>query len=244
VLQKHIPGTAAWPQQLVVAAFAGAVLGYAYWRHHRAPGRPGGPPWLLSPLGKPAARRLARTIRTGRSGPAASGRAVLALALAGLFLYGFYRAGEQVTAGLDPNFTVNAWDGPTYLGAMACHYLDLLVVMGAAAWLLQLILPPDPADAATHSAAPSYASRASSSGYSRVRESRDVHDRSARPHQTVRSTLAVNQLSFTVRPGTVSGFLGPNGWSRKCWSWGTPARMAIIWRARATALRCRRWRSG
>ena len=24
VLQKHIPGTAAWPQQLVVAAFAGA----------------------------------------------------------------------------------------------------------------------------------------------------------------------------------------------------------------------------
>ena len=27
-------------------------------RHHRSPGRPGGPPWLLSPLGKPAARRL------------------------------------------------------------------------------------------------------------------------------------------------------------------------------------------
>jgi len=170
VLQKHIPGTAAWPQQLVVAALAAVLLGYAYWRHHRAPGRPGQPPWLLSPLGKPAARRLARTIRTGRGGPAASGRAVLALALAGLFLYGFYRAGEQVTAGLDPNFTVNAWGGPTYLGAMACHYLDLLVLMGAAAWLLHLILPPDPANAATHSAAPSYASSARSSGYSRVRE--------------------------------------------------------------------------
>ena len=144
ILHKHLPGTAAWPQQLVVAALAGALFGYAYWRHHRTPGRPGEPAWLLSPLGKPAARRLARTIRGGLSGLSASGRAVLALALAGLFLYGFYRAGEQVTAGLDPNFTVNAWGGPTYLGALACHYLDLLVLMGAAAWMLHLILLPTP----------------------------------------------------------------------------------------------------
>jgi hypothetical protein len=170
VLHTHIPGAAAWPQQLVVAALAGALLGYAYWRHHRLPGRSGEPPWLLSPLGKPAARRLARAVRAGLGGPAASGRAVLALALAGLFLYGFYRAGEQVTAGLDPNFTVNAWGGPTYLGAMACHYLDLLVLMGAAAWLLHLILPPDPADAAPHSAARSHVSPARASRYGRVRE--------------------------------------------------------------------------
>jgi len=157
VLQKHIPGTSAWSQQLVVAALACAVLGYAYWRHHRSPGRPGEPPWLLSPLGKPAARRLVRTVRTGLGGPSASGHAVLALALAGLFLYGFYRAGEQVTGGLDPNFTVNAWGGPTYLGAMACHYLDLLVLMGAAAWMLHLILLPDPANAAADSPARSHA---------------------------------------------------------------------------------------
>jgi hypothetical protein len=68
-------------------------------------------------------------------------------------LYGFYRAGEQVTGGLDPNFTVNSWGGPTYAGAMACHYLDLLVLMGAAAWLLHLILLPDSASAATDGAA-------------------------------------------------------------------------------------------
>jgi hypothetical protein len=153
VLQKQIPGAAAWWQQLVVAVLAGAVFGYAYWRHHRRAGRPGEPPWLLSPIGKPAARRLARTTRSGLSEPSAFGRAVLALALAGLFLYGLYRAGEQVTAGLDPNYTVNAWGGPTYLGAMACHYLDLLVLMGAAAWMLHLILLPDPANTTANNAA-------------------------------------------------------------------------------------------
>src|SRR5262249_14748529 len=134
------------------------LFGYAYWRRHRRPGRPGEPPWLLSPLGRPAARRLVRTTRSGLSEPAAFGRAVLVLALAGLFLYGLYRAGEQVTAGLDPNFTVNAWGGPTYAGAMAVHYLDLLVLMGAAAWMLHLILPPDPANTAANNAARSQAS--------------------------------------------------------------------------------------
>ncbi len=80
-------------------------------------------------------------------GPAAGagGRILLALLPAALFLYGFYRAGMQVTGGLDPNFTVNAWGGPSYPGAMACHYLDLFALMAAAAWLLDKILLPDPA---------------------------------------------------------------------------------------------------
>src|SRR5262249_40284375 len=44
VLQKHIPGAAAWWQQLVVAVLACVLFGYAYWRRHRRPGRPGEPP--------------------------------------------------------------------------------------------------------------------------------------------------------------------------------------------------------
>jgi hypothetical protein len=46
-----------------------------------------------------------------------------------------------VTGGLDPNFTVNAWGGPSYAGAMACHYLDLFLLAAGAAWLMDRILP-------------------------------------------------------------------------------------------------------
>ena len=84
VLHKPIPGTAAWPQQLVVAVLAGVLFGYAYWRHHRTPGRYDELPWLLSPIAERAARRLARTVGSALSGPSPSGRAVLALPLAGL----------------------------------------------------------------------------------------------------------------------------------------------------------------
>ena len=66
--------------------------------------------------------------------------------------YSFWRVGEQVTGGLDPNFTVNAWGGPTYLGAMACHYLDAALIIAVSAWLLDKILLP--AAAAGSSAAP------------------------------------------------------------------------------------------
>jgi hypothetical protein len=54
--------------------------------------------------------------------------------------YGCWRIGEQVTGGLDPNFTADAWGGPTYLGAMACHYLDTGLIMAVCAWLLDRIL--------------------------------------------------------------------------------------------------------
>ena len=36
---------------------------------------------------------------------------------------------------------VNAWGGPTYLGAMACHYLDIALIVGFSGWLLDKILP-------------------------------------------------------------------------------------------------------
>jgi hypothetical protein len=137
--ETFVPGSSAWWQHLGVAVLALALLAAGQWRHRRRFGPRSGRLWLLSPFGKAAARRVARTA----SG--APGRVVLALLPALLFGYGFWRAGEQVIGGLDPNFTVNAWGGPTYLGAMACHYLDLLLLLAAAACLIDKILLPAPA---------------------------------------------------------------------------------------------------
>lgn len=145
VREKFVPGASAWWQQLAVAVLAGAVFGFVRWRHRRRFGRDSSRLLLLAPLGKPAARRVARTIGALRHGLGA-GRVILALPPALLFLYVFARDGEQVIGGLDPNFTVNAWGGPSYLGAMACHYLDGVLLMAVAAWLLGRILLPDPAD--------------------------------------------------------------------------------------------------
>jgi hypothetical protein len=60
--------------------------------------------------------------------------------LAILLLFNFVRAGQQVVAGLDPNFTVNAWGGPGYLGAMLARYLDGVYLFYLEALLMDLVL--------------------------------------------------------------------------------------------------------
>lgn len=135
IREAHLPGTSAWAQHLIAAAVACAVYGLAWWRRSRRPGRDRRP-LLLAPLGHSAASRLAATLRQ------VSWRSAAALPPLGLIGYSFWRVGEQVTAGLDPNFTVNAWGGPSYLGAMACHYLDAALIIAASAWLLDKILLP------------------------------------------------------------------------------------------------------
>jgi hypothetical protein len=156
VREKFVPGMSAWWQHLGVAVAAGALLAWGQWRHRRRFGPRSGRLWLLAPLGKTAARRVAAT----RS--AAPGRALLALLPAALFFYGFWRAGAQVIGGLDPNNTVNAWGGPTYIGAMACHYLDGLALMGLAAFVINLVVLPGRADRVAGSSVPGQAPAAAS----------------------------------------------------------------------------------
>jgi hypothetical protein len=140
IRQEHVAGTAAWGQQLVLALAAVVILSVGRWRHRRRFGPRSGRLWLLAPLGRHAARRVARAL--GFGGEAARpGRLLLAFPAAALFLFCFWRAGVQVTGGLDPNFTVNAWGGPSYVGALACHYLDLFLLAAGAAWLIDRILP-------------------------------------------------------------------------------------------------------
>jgi hypothetical protein len=133
----HVPGTSAWVQHLIVLGVAGALYCVARWRHDRRFGRRAGRLLLLALLGRTAASRLWATMRQ------LTWRSVAALPPLMVIAYSCWRVGEQVTAGLDPNFTVNAWGGPTYLGAMACHYLDAGVGFAATAWLLDKILLPD-----------------------------------------------------------------------------------------------------
>ena len=135
VREVQAAGTAAWTPHIILAAAGCAAYGCALWRRRRA-GHRDGRPLLLAPLGKTAAARAMATLRRR------SWRMAAALPLLGLIAYNFWRCGEQVTAGLDPNFTINAWGGPTYLGAMACHYLDAVLLTAACAWLLSKVLLP------------------------------------------------------------------------------------------------------
>jgi hypothetical protein len=139
VRQRHVAGTAAWGPHLGLALAALVILTVVWWRRRTA-GRRVGRSWLLTPLGSTSARRVARVLGFA-DGSAQAMRILLALPAAALFVYCFWRAGVQVTGGLDPNFTVNAWGGPSYAGALACHYLDLSLLAAAAAWLLDRILP-------------------------------------------------------------------------------------------------------
>lgn len=63
-----------------------------------------------------------------------------------MLAYAPYRMGAQVTGGLDPNATVSAWGGPSYLGALLAHWLDASAGFCAAAFLLSRILLPSPGE--------------------------------------------------------------------------------------------------
>ncbi|MFF0544782.1 hypothetical protein ACFYTF_18290 [Nocardia thailandica] len=131
-----VPGTAAWWPHLVVLVIV-LVVGFALRRRAgslRAV--------VLAPVGARAADRLRRTAASARTRPAVAARLALACVPMALMLYLCWRVGAQILAGLDPNFTVDAWGGPTYLGAMACHYLDAVALTAAAAGSVALLLEP------------------------------------------------------------------------------------------------------
>lgn len=142
VRAEHSPGTAAWWPHLGVFVLCVAFLGGSWLRRRWVRSLGDGGLFLLAPLGRPAARRVRRTISAARRRPAVLARLVAAVLPAALLLYLNWRVGEQVLGGLDPNFTVNAWGGPTYLGAMACHYLDAVAMAIPAVRLLDRLLLP------------------------------------------------------------------------------------------------------
>lgn len=65
---------------------------------------------------------------------------VLAFAAAVVLLFVVLRAGEQVFAALDPDFTRDAWGGPSYLGASLAHWLDTACIFYACSLALSAAL--------------------------------------------------------------------------------------------------------
>lgn len=133
--KAHVDGTAAWLPHLVAFVLSFVVVGFLL-RRRRA--HPGGL-LFLAPV---AAQRLRRTVTSVFRHPTALLRLLIGIVPLAMLVYLPFRIGVQILAGLDPNFTVNAWGGPSYLGAMACHYLDAALLMAAAAGLLNLLLLP------------------------------------------------------------------------------------------------------
>ncbi len=138
VLEPHVAGTNAITVHVVLAVAAAAtVIAIQAWRSRQ--GQPGPSPWS-APFSGDATARMSRTIRLSRA--AAVARLLPMALLVLVLLYCPYRMGAQVTGGLDPNSTVNAWGGPTYAGALLAHWLDCIIGFYAAAFLLGRLLVP------------------------------------------------------------------------------------------------------
>jgi hypothetical protein len=116
-INPHTPGAEAWIPHLVVLAVV------AVWFWFAARRSPQGWKVILAPLGRPIAARVAATFRAG-FGPLNLVRCLVIVLIVTLEVFMAWRIGQQVFAGLDPNFVHDAWGGPSYLGAMFCHYLD------------------------------------------------------------------------------------------------------------------------
>jgi hypothetical protein len=136
-LEVQIPGTEAWTAHGVVLV----VVAVWFWLASRR--SPLGWKVIFAPLGRPIAARIAATFRGG-AGPGNLLRCLAVAVLVFLEVYMAWRIGHQVFAGLDPNFARNAWGGPSYLGAMFCHYLDGALLYSICHVLLRWITVPAP----------------------------------------------------------------------------------------------------
>ncbi|MGX6607899.1 hypothetical protein ACWKSP_38105 [Micromonosporaceae bacterium Da 78-11] len=133
--EPHVAGTEAWLPHLVVLAVVATWFAVASRRS------PSGWKVIFAPVGRPITARIRATFRSGFH-PLILLRCLAVAFLVLLEVYMAWRIGEQVFAGLDPNFTSNAWGGPSYLGAMFCHYLDGALLYPICHLLLRSVTVP------------------------------------------------------------------------------------------------------
>lgn len=146
VIARRVRGTNAVTIHVLLAiATAAAVISIQAWRA-RHPARRGPSPWT-APFSANALHRLSETFRFAQGlSPQNLVGAMATVLLAAVVLYTPFRMGAQITGGLDANATINAWGGPSYLGALLAHWLDGLILFYLAAFVLSHILLPAPAE--------------------------------------------------------------------------------------------------
>ncbi len=138
VLEPHVPDSSAITVHIVMALIA---VGLAIVVPRLRLVREASYPIWLAPFSRSGLDRFKRTVLL-RAGPTPTNvaRAFVAIVFAIGLLFNFFRAGLQIVGGLDQNFTVNAWGGPGYLGAMLAHYLDGVYLFYLEALLLKVVL--------------------------------------------------------------------------------------------------------
>jgi hypothetical protein len=142
-IERHAAGTNAITVHLVLAAATATVVIAVQARRSRQPAPRRGPsPWA-APFSADAVSRLLRTLRFA-AGPSLPNlaRAVATVPLVLVLLYTPFMMGAHITSDLNPNATVNAWGGPTYIGAVMAHWLDGIIGFYAAAFVLSRLLLP------------------------------------------------------------------------------------------------------
>lgn len=96
--------------------------------------------WLVSPWARRTGARIRLTFRRARESFTGVLRCVVFVLLAVLIGYLVLRMGMQVTIGLDPESTRNAWGGPTAIGAFLAHGVDAVLGIGLAGLAAHLVL--------------------------------------------------------------------------------------------------------
>jgi hypothetical protein len=140
VIKHHVPGTNAISVHIALAIAAAIVVIGIQVRRSRSSKETDHPPWV-APFSRNAASRLGRTLRLA-DGVSVKNliRAVVTVVLVVVALYAPYRIGAEIIGGLDHNSTVNAWGGPTYVGALLAHSLDSIIGFYVVSGLLSRIL--------------------------------------------------------------------------------------------------------
>lgn len=96
--------------------------------------------WVWWPISADAGARYATTFRLAPRSFVDALRCVVVVLLTLFIVYLVLRMGMQITAGRNREFTVNAWGGPSALGAFLAHGVDAVLGIGLLSALTRLVL--------------------------------------------------------------------------------------------------------